>query len=344
MITACLMASAIYRQEEKEHLSKLSAAFDNKDQFVLKDAVEKKHLKELEELQKELASGEFKIDSQLKDGRTPLFVVVCNNNFPAVVYLVEKGANMEIHENENGNTALMAAISLGYIEITDYLIRKGADIRAVNNNGNTIVHFAAICGNLAVLKYAHEHGCDINQKDKEGNCAILFAVGNNYEKVVEYLLEQDAEIDVIDSEKVSLLHVCIQHNRNKILNSILCKSRKTINKYYGDYQTALYWAASTDKFNSVFVLLKYGANPNLNDCLNHSPLFWAVFYQNYEMVEMLIDYGADIHCRYRLGGLAWIHGGYQSYGDSILRTAMRRWTTSITDLIREKGGEDHREY
>jgi ankyrin repeat protein len=339
------MASAIYHQEgsylsEKE----LATVFENKEKFILKEAVEKKHLNEFEELKKELARGEFQINSQLKDGRTPLFVSVCNNNIPAVKFLVEGGADMEIHEKANGNTALMAAISLGYNEVTDYLITKGADIHAVNNNGNTIVHFAAICGNLAILKYAYEHGCDIDQKDKEGNCAILFATGNNYEKVVEYLLERDADIDVIDSEKMSLLHVCIQHNRNKILNSILFKSRKTINKYYGDYQTALYWAASTEKFNSVFVLLKYGANPNLNDCLNHSPLFWAVFYQNYEMVEMLIDYGADIHCRYRIGGLASIHGGHQTYGDSILRTAMRRWTTSITDLIRAKGGEDHREY
>jgi len=442
-------------QREKENklcnktLNRLQAVFDNKkkNQFVLNDAIKNKHQHELEELKKELASGEFNIDSQLSDGRTPLFVVVCNGNFEAVKYLVEHGANMEIHENENGNTALMAAISLGYNEIVDYLIHMGANIHAVNNNGNTIIHFAAICGSLAILKYAHEHGCDINQKDNEGNCAILFAAGNNYkkvveyllkqnvildvvdsekislfnvclkhkrdeiydlifnylrknlhdieifnknkniiihfasnsgdlevlkyahqhgcdinqkdsegncailfatknnyEKMVEYLLEQNVGIDVVDSDKLSLLHVCIQYNHNKILNSILYKNRSTLNKYYGDYHTALYWAASTDKFNSVFVLLKYGANPNLNDCLNHSPLFWAVFYQNYEMVEMLIDYGADIHCRYRIGGLAWIHGGTQKYGDSILRTAMRRWITKITDLIREKGGEDHREY
>jgi ankyrin repeat protein len=238
----------------------------------------------------------------------------------------------------------MAAISLGYVEITDYLIQKGADIHAVNTNGDNIIHIAAIHGNLAVVKYACEHGCDINQKNKVGNCAILFAAGNNYQDIVEYLLEQNVEIDVIDSEKMPLLHICIYHNHNKILNLILYKNRKTIDKYYRDFDTALLFATGSNKFNSVFVLLKYGANPNLNDYLNHSPLYWAVFYQNYEMVEMLIDYGADIHSRYRIGGLASIHGGHQTYGDSILRTAMRRWNKSIEDLIRAKGGEDHREY
>lgn len=343
------MASAIYRKEgsylsEKKHVSKLAAVFDNKEKFVLKDAVEKNNFEDLEKLKKALASGEFKIDSQFSDGQSLLFLFVCRNNILAVKFLVEEGADMEIHEKENGNTALMAAIELRYVEITDYLIQKGADINAVNNNGDTVIHFATIRGNLAIVKYAYEHGGDIDQKNKVGNCAIIFAVVNNYQNIVEYLLEQNAEIDVINSQNMSLLHICIYHSRNKIMNLILYKNRKTINKYYQGLNTALLYATENNLFLSVFVLLKYGANPNLNDCLNHSPLYWAVFWQNFEMVEMLIDYGADIHCRYRIGGLASIHGGYQAYGDSILRTAMRRWTTSIIDLIRAKGGEDHREY
>jgi len=343
------MASTIYRQEgsylsEKERVSKLAAAFENKKKFVLKETIEKNNLEDLEKLKNALASDQFKINSLDRNGQSLLFLFVCANNFPAVKFLVEGGADMEIHEKESGNTALMAAIKLRYVEITDYLIQKGADINAVNNNGDTVIHFATIRGNLAVVMYACEHGGDIDQKNKVGNCAIIFAVVNNYQNIVEYLLEQNVEIDVIDSEKMPLLHICIYHNHNKILNFILYKNRKTIDKYYRDFDTALLFATGSNKFKSVYVLIKYGANPNLNDCLNHSPLFWAVFWQNYEMVEMLIDYGADIHCRYRIGGLAWIHGGTQKYGDSILRRAMRGYTQSIIDLIRAKGGEDHREY
>jgi len=329
---------------EREHVLKLMAVFKNRDKFVSKETVEKNNLEDLEKLKEALASGEFKIDSLFRNGQSLLFLFVCRNNIPAVKFLVEEGADMEIHEKQDGYTALMAAISLGYVEITDYLIQKGADIHAVNTNGDNIIHIAAIHGNLAVVKYACEHGCDINQKNKVGNCAIIFATGNNYQDIVEYLLEQNVEIDVIDSKKMPLLHICIYYNHNKIMNLILYKSRKTMNKYYPEFYTALLFASENNKFNSVFVLLKYGANPNLNNYLNYSPLFWAVFYQNYEMVEMLIDYGADIHCRYRMGGLAWIHGGYQSYGDSILRQAMRGWKRNIEDLIRAKGGEDHREY
>lgn len=261
---------------EKEHISKLMAAFENRDKFVLKETIEKNNLEDLEKLKNALASDQFKINSLDRNGQSLLFLFVCGNNFHAVKFLVEGGADMEIHEKENGNTALMAAISLGYTEITDYLIAKGADIHAVNTNGDNIIHFGAIHGNLAVVKYACEHGCDINQKNKVGNCAILFAAGNNYQDIVEYLLEQNVEIDVIDSEKMPLLHICIYHNHNKILNLILYKNRKTIDKYYRDFDTALLFATGSNKFNSVFVLLKYGANPNLNDCLNHSPLFWGI--------------------------------------------------------------------
>ena len=287
------------------------------------------------------------INQKDSNGNCAIIFAVKNNDKKMVEYLLEQNVLLDVVDSEK-ISLFNVCIKHKRYEIHDlifnYLRKNIHDNVIFNKNKNIIIHFASNSGDLEVLKYAHEHGCDINQKDSEGNCAILFATKNNYKKVVEYLLEQNVNIDVVDSDKLSLLHVCIQYNHNKILNSILYKNRSTLNKYYGDYHTALYWAASTDKFNSVFVLLKYGANPNLNDCLNHSPLFWAVFYQNYEMVEMLIDYGADIHCRYRIGGLAWIHGGTQKYGDSILRTAMRRWTTRITDLIREKGGEDHREY
>jgi ankyrin repeat protein len=310
----------------------------NKGKFVEEEVIQKKHLKELEEIKRELSVGEYKINSQLKDGRTPLYVAVCNNNLVAVKYLIELGANLEIEEYENGNTALMAAISLGYNQVIDYLISSGANIHAINKNDNTIIHFAAICDNLPIVQYAFEHGCDINKKDKEGNCAILFAAGNGFKKIVDYLLEQDAEIDIIDSEKMSLLHICILHDRNEILNSILYKNRTTINKYYGDYKTPLYWASLTNKYKSVYVLIMYGAKPNLNDYLDYSPLYWAVFNQNYEMVKLLIEFGSDIHCRYRLGGFS------QSLGDSILRTAKRGYTPSIVELLEDSGGIDYSEY
>ena len=62
--------------------------------------------------------------------------------WPAVKYLVEElGADVNARDHE-GNTAIHHAASRGDIEMIQYLVSKGADVKAVNREGQTTVDMA----------------------------------------------------------------------------------------------------------------------------------------------------------------------------------------------------------
>ena len=64
------------------------------------------------------------------------FIACENGHFPIVEYLISKGANIEI-KDEDGWTPLHYASDFEYPSIVEYLISKGADKTAKNNNGDT---------------------------------------------------------------------------------------------------------------------------------------------------------------------------------------------------------------
>jgi ankyrin repeat protein len=62
-------------------------------------------------------------------GETPFHFLVVENALEAVSFLVEKGADIN-SQNALGDSALCEAMSLGYYDMVDLLLRLGADGRA----------------------------------------------------------------------------------------------------------------------------------------------------------------------------------------------------------------------
>ena len=215
-----------YKKTSIINKTKVNEIFKKKEKVIELTDEQKKEQKDkdnkiaLQNLVEEIKNKEFEINSQLKDGRTPLFFSAANGNIDAVKFLVENGANTEIVEYDMGNTPLMAAIYGGHIEICLYLISKGANIHARNKTGDTPIHFAAILGNYSMLKLLHKLGADINEKNNDGNCCILYAVGNNFIECFKYLIDLEIDLDVIDCDNKHLFDLMV-NGKNKLMMSYL---------------------------------------------------------------------------------------------------------------------------
>jgi ankyrin repeat protein len=67
----------------------------------------------------------------------------------------------------------------------------------------------------------------------------------------------------------------------------------SVNTAEADGSTALLWAASLNDADLVRELLKAGANPNVRNKLESTPLAEAAFHANTDMIQALLDAGAD---------------------------------------------------
>jgi ankyrin repeat protein len=269
----------------------------NKDAFIeMKiEEREKERIKNnkiaYENLKQELEKDEYKINFQLKDGRTPLFFSATNGNLDAVKYLLEKGADTEITEHEMGNTPLMSAIYMGHADVCLHLITGGANIHAKNKIGDTPIHFATILGNYTIMKFLHKMGGDINQKNNEGNSCIHYATGNNFFDCFKYLIDEGVDLDVIDCDNKHFFDLII-NNKNKVMMSYL-HGMSLIKK---DFKIALLMGIILNNDgnpngnkNIINLIEKYNAEYNYVYKNKMTALHYAIRVNNKEIIEYLSE-------------------------------------------------------
>lgn len=160
------------------------------------------------------------------------FDAVKRGDFSKVRQMVENGQDLEAKDEAAlGQTALGWAAFIGYEDITDYLIEKGANLRAtdrgdvynvlksavlgkntnivkkvhnllrtetdlndqtVEDDAETLMIVAASNGRLETVKYLHSQGADLNLVSKKDQSALSFACEKGHQTVVEYLSAQGA--------------------------------------------------------------------------------------------------------------------------------------------------------
>jgi ankyrin repeat protein len=91
------------------------------------------------------------INEQDKKGKTPLHFACIYNNFEITQFLINKGANIHL-KDENGNTPLFDAVfnSEGKEEIIKLLVSKGANSIEENNYGVSPKELAETIANFDV--------------------------------------------------------------------------------------------------------------------------------------------------------------------------------------------------
>lgn len=164
---------------------------------------------------------------------------------------------------DDGQTPLHLAAIYGHTGIAQYLLNRGADIKAQDISGTTPLHEAVRYGNIEIARQLLSKGADVNCKDSLGKTPLLVLMSPEKQaETYELLLSHGANVNQKDM--------------------------------YGD--TILHIASMTAMRPQVLeILIKAGADVNVRNKRGLTPVATSIEHNDVQQVRFYTVNGADIH-------------------------------------------------
>ncbi|XP_065022429.1 ankyrin repeat-containing protein NPR4-like [Musa acuminata AAA Group] len=155
------------------------------------------------------------------NGVSPLFMAVECESVPIVRRLLEAGEAS--CDGPNGQTALHSAVLRSY-NITKILLEERPRLlKKADNNGNSPLHFAASVGGIEMVKLLLEKDASIaSLQDNDGASAIHVAARCGHVTTIKHLHEVCPDcVELMDNQGRSFLHVAIEKEREMVIRYVL---------------------------------------------------------------------------------------------------------------------------
>jgi ankyrin repeat protein len=146
-------------------------------------------------------------------GQTPLITACILGYIDMVKILITHGANIN-HQDEDGGAALHTAVFQGDFEIVEYLIEQGADVNIEPHDGRTPLLIASR-NRLDIVELLVTHGANVNHQNKTGYTALFTATLEGKSHIVEYLIIQGANVNARTTSGDTALICASRRNKNK---------------------------------------------------------------------------------------------------------------------------------
>ncbi|WP_228237297.1 ankyrin repeat domain-containing protein [Allomuricauda sp. M10] len=142
----------------------------------------------LEKVKNMLTQNPALINQYANDGFTPVSLAVFFDKSEMAKWLLEQGADPNLHANNPSKVnAMHAAVAKNNVELCKLLISKGADVNAPQMQQVTPLHSAAHRGNLEMVNLLVENGAQINLKMENGDTALSIAQRDGHTDVIAFL-------------------------------------------------------------------------------------------------------------------------------------------------------------
>ena len=266
----------------------------------------------------------LEVNAQDDIGLTALMYAAESGNLEIVKYLIdERRADFNIKEDNQGHDAFILAILYGHLEVVKYFVEeKRLDINAKDNEGWTAFMHAPAMGHLEVSQYLLEKGADIDAKDNNGWTSLMHASKNGHSEVVKYLVEFESRInylyDAIEENNSKKITDIARNYKVDLNNTFLEQETSLGGVLEPNYidMTPLDYAINCKNIEAIDTLLKLGANiERLTEYkakyggsdLNVTPLIVAAQIGDGKVVSFLIRKGAKINAKNRYGKTALMY-------------------------------------
>ena len=270
-----------------------------------------------------LGIPQIDIDAKNTNGSTTLMVATNDSKDDVVKALIDHGADVNITDkndwtplmcaakkgdlrivqallsaphininskNTSGSTALMVAIENTRDEVVKALINKGANVNAADNKGWTPLLFAAQEGYLKIVQaLLSAPEIDINARKPSVGTALMVAVDNGKDDVVKALIDYNANANIADKHGWTPLILAAKKGYLTITKTLLSAPNIDIDARKPDVGTALMVAADNGEDDIVKVLIDHGADVNITDDDNWTPLIWAAEQGYLPIVKTLLS-------------------------------------------------------
>ena len=229
----------------------------------------------------------------------------------AAVALIEKRVDVNAPEPD-GTTALHWAAHNGDVDLVQRLIRAGANPKAVNDFGATPMSEAAVLADPALLGALLEAGANVESPNGDGQTALMVVARTSRVDAAKLLLKHGANVNAVEKWRgqTALMWAAAQSQpamvRELIAAGANVNARSTVNDW-GRQVTAepraiyrpaggltpLLYAAREGCVDCIAALVAGGAEINLPDPENISPLLLAVINMRFDAAAALIERGAN---------------------------------------------------
>jgi len=181
--------------------------------------------------------------------------------------------------NRYGATPLSEAAVTGNTEVLSLLLRAGADVESANADGQTALMIVARSSNVEAAKLLLDHGANVNAREQwREQTALMWAAAQSQPEMLRLLLKHGADPNARSAV-------------NRWERLVSAEPRVHFRKPGG--WTALLYAARQGCVECARVLLSAGADPDIADPEDVTPLLLSIINLHFDFARVLVESGAN---------------------------------------------------
>jgi ankyrin repeat protein len=244
---------------------------------------------------KQLVKHGANVNQQTKDGTSALMLAVDAKQHRITKWLLKQGvdANLVTHD---GYTSLMIAVANKDAVSTNLLLNMGANVDLYTTTGSSALMSACIHGNLDILRAILARHADIDhQHDTNDYTALHYAVESGSLSAILSLLGHGADATLQTRDKSTPLLLALTKSRSDIALVLVSYQPSVIHVPDIHGNTPLLIATKHNLVHVVQKLCAYGADTNIANHHDETPLLAACHSHNSDLVTCLVSYHASVH-------------------------------------------------
>lgn len=222
-----------------------------------------------------------------ESGFPPLSDAVAIRNENISLLLIESGANPNATDPD-GFAPLDDAVSTRQTSVAQALLDAGADANRADPFGRTPLSQAVRNGDAAIAQDLIAHGANPNAVDPEGYTPINDAVNDDNVPIASLLAAHGADLGHAPPRDLGPLEQALRSDQREMAAMLLEAGAPADAEALTD-------AARNDNTAAAIALAKRGADTNVVDQYDMTPINYAVVNEDVLLAKTLIERGADVN-------------------------------------------------
>lgn len=233
------------------------------------------------------------INDESDEGLTPLHKALYSKGFMAAKLLIELGAKLN-HQDNYGNTPIHIACYQQEMAIIKILIDHQSKLDLKNKQNEIPLSIAIMLDNVEMIDYLLQNG--VNLKNYQEQVYFWVASFNSLKAFAYFMQLGIKPTNSFNNHNFSPLHISI-YSKNDEITKLFIENGLDVNAKSKDLSTPLHLAAMVDSIEMAELLLTHQALPDAQNDKGLTPLHMAVDRQNLSMVTLLIKYHANLNIK-----------------------------------------------